>query len=201
MAAAADTLEGTGTGAENANLVPASEVKKGMVVLFDSRPCKVTDVTWCKGGKCGTAKRYLVGNDIFTGKRSTFIGWSAHNITAPFVHTSSRLLVDVQDGFCFLMDHNGDTREDLKLPTTDSADPTLGADIQKALDDDDKEVYVTITKVLDEEAITSFKLGNDTPGTDILQKAVDDDEEAYVIITKAIDNDKITTCKVANDSL
>jgi translation initiation factor 5A len=165
MAEATDTLEettATAGAAANTFMIPVSDVQVGMTLLLEDRPCKVTEVFRTDVSNYRAQVARIIGFDIFTGKAAAYLSPDMFNVMAPLVHTSSRLLVDVQDGFCFLMDDNGDTREDLKLPSTKCADPTLSANIQKALDDG-KEVYVTITKVLDEEAITSFKLGSDSP--------------------------------------
>jgi translation initiation factor 5A len=157
----AETFEATGSGAEKTYPIRAGEVKKGMTVLLKGKPCKVIEVTTSKTGKHGHAKANITGTDIFTGKKVQDICPSSHNMMAPFVFTQQLLVTDVEDGFCFLMDDNGETREDMELPTVDSPDPTLGASIQKALDED-KEIYVIITKAMDDEKITAYKLGNDT---------------------------------------
>ena len=54
------------------------------------------------------------------------------------VRLSPHQLIDIDDGFCTLMDDKGDTRGDLRVP-----EGALGAQIQKDFDDG-KEMLVSL---------------------------------------------------------
>ncbi len=83
-------------------------------------------------------------------------------MTAPFVTVSNYQLSDIaEDGYCTLMTENGDTREDIKIPGDDSADPELGKKIRDLFEEGSKDVYVIVTKAMDSEMITSYKTGNE----------------------------------------
>ncbi|KAL7715399.1 Eukaryotic translation initiation factor 5A [Entamoeba marina] len=67
-------------------------------------------------GKHGHAKVTYAGNDIFTGKRYEDAAPSTHNVEVPEVKRTEYPLVGVVDGYCTLLQENGDIREDLKVP-------------------------------------------------------------------------------------
>ena len=60
-------------------------------------------------------------------------------------------MTNIDDGYLALMDDNGDTREDLKLPEGD-----LGKEIQTKFDNDEA-FLVTVLKAMDEEAVIATK--------------------------------------------
>mmetsp|Transcript_10692 Transcript_10692/g.17485 ORF Transcript_10692/g.17485 Transcript_10692/m.17485 type:complete len:160 (+) Transcript_10692:150-629(+) len=155
-----ETFEGGGDIAEKTYPIRAGEVKKGMVVMLKGFPCKVIEVTTSKTGKHGHAKANITGLDIFTGQKKMDISPTSHNMVAPFVTVSTYDLLDVaDDGYCSLMDENGETREDLKCPDENSPDKNLGERIRKALAAG-KEVTVSVTKAMESEVITDFRETN-----------------------------------------
>mmetsp|Transcript_4731 Transcript_4731/g.5459 ORF Transcript_4731/g.5459 Transcript_4731/m.5459 type:complete len:162 (-) Transcript_4731:92-577(-) len=157
-----DTFEGAQETAEKTFPIRAGEVKKGMTVLLKGFPCKVIEVTTSKTGKHGHAKANITGLDIFTGKKYQDISPTSHNMTAPFVHNNNYTLTDIaEDGFCSLMDDNGEIREDIKCPDESSPDAELGRNIKTALEAGDKDVTVIVTKAMESECITGFKLSNE----------------------------------------
>merc|ERR1712226_1130912 len=128
-------------------------LKKGSHVILKGKPCKVVDIATSKTGKHGHAKANITGLDIFTNKKYIDISPTSHNMVAPFVTVSSYSLTDIsEDGYCSVMDDAGEMREDLKLPSGD-----VGESITKEFEDG-KDVIVMVTKAMESEIITSFKL-------------------------------------------
>lgn len=151
------------TGADNEKTYPirAGEVKKGMIVLLKGFPCKVIEMTTSKTGKHGHAKANITGVDIFTGKKCQDISPTSHNMAAPFVTVSNWQLTDISDdGFASLMSEGGDTREDLKIPDNDSPDAELGDKIRATFDAGEKDVFVVVTKAMETECITAFRVAD-----------------------------------------
>jgi translation initiation factor 5A len=144
-------FEGTSDNAEKTYPIRAGEIKKGMIVLLKNFPCKVIEVTTSKTGKHGHAKANITGLDIFTGKKYQDISPCSHNMVAPFVTVTKLNVIDIaEDGAVTLMDDNGETREDLNLPTDQDAQDALKNDFEAG-----KEIVASITKAMDKEVITS----------------------------------------------
>ncbi|XP_035547097.1 eukaryotic translation initiation factor 5A-like isoform X3 [Juglans regia] len=67
------------------------------------------------------AKCRFVGIDIFNGKKLEDIVPSSHNCDVPHVSRADYQLIDIsEDGFVSLLMDNGDTKDDLRLPTDDN---------------------------------------------------------------------------------
>ncbi|KAK7847972.1 eukaryotic translation initiation factor 5a-1/2 [Quercus suber] len=81
----------------------------------------VVEVSTSKTGKHGHAKCHFVGIDIFNGKKLEDIVPSSHNCDVPHVNRTDYQLIDIsEDGFVSLLTENGNTKDDLRLPTDDS---------------------------------------------------------------------------------
>merc|ERR1711915_1000990 len=95
------------------------------------------------GGKHGHAKAHIVAIDIFTGKKMEDLCPTSHNLDVPFVkRTEYQLLTaDYETGEVSLLEENGDTKDDLNLPTfVTVGEPT----------DDDKKLVEDLKKAEDE---------------------------------------------------
>lgn len=105
-------------------------------------------------GKHGHAKVNLAGNDIFTGKKYEDMAPSTHNMQVPVINRTEYQLCDIdEDGFLFLMNDDGEPREDLK---EDDVDADILKDIKKRLEDG-QEMLVTILSAMDVEKVVSVK--------------------------------------------
>lgn len=104
-----------------------------------------------KTGKHGHAKVHLIGIDIFSGKKYEDICPSTHNMNVPTVIRRDYQLCDITDGFLELMDDNGATKSDLKLPDNDT-----GKEIQQKFDDGDS-LVVTVLEAMGEEVAMAHK--------------------------------------------
>ena len=107
----------TDAGASHVYNEEAGQIRVNGYICIKGNPCKVTHVSTSKTGKHGHAKCNFTAIDIFTGKKHEDIIPSTHNTDVPFVVRKEFSLLDIsEDGFVTLMDANGDTREDIKLP-------------------------------------------------------------------------------------
>merc|ERR1719213_1410633 len=95
-----------------------SALRKNGHVMIKGRPCKIVEMSTSKTGKHGHAKVHMVALDIFTGKKLEDICPSTHNMNVPNVTRKDYQFLDVEDGFASMMDDNGETKDDLKLPKT-----------------------------------------------------------------------------------
>merc|ERR1711991_272395 len=134
--------------------IQASAIKKGGFCVINGRPVKVIGTSTSKTGKHGHAKIHFVTTDIFTGKKLEDICPSTHNMEAPNVTKTDLPLVDIdEDGYMSLMNEDGSTKNDLKLPEGD-----LGNDIKKAFEEgDDREIIVAVQEAMGIEAAISWK--------------------------------------------
>ncbi|KAG8847961.1 Eukaryotic translation initiation factor 5A [Tulasnella sp. 330] len=128
-----------------------SALRKGGHVVIKGRPCKIIDMSTSKTGKHGHAKVHLIATDIFTGKKLEDISPSTHNMDVPNVSRNEYQLVNIDDGFLNLMNSDGVSKDDVKLPEGD-----LGTGISKDFDDG-KDLLVTIISAMGEEQAITYK--------------------------------------------
>jgi len=147
------------TGAEVSLTVPirAGEIKKGMTVILKDHPCKVVEISTSKTGKHGHAKANITGIDIFSGKKYQDISPTSHNMTKPVVKMERYMIIDVtDDGFAVLFNEDtSETREDIRVPDSNSPDPDLGKKITDRMESGD-DVFVTLVCAMNKEAITGL---------------------------------------------
>ncbi|KAK8959024.1 Eukaryotic translation initiation factor 5A-1/2 [Platanthera guangdongensis] len=99
----------------------AGTIRKSGYIVIKGRPCKVVEVSTSKTGKHGHAKCHFVAIDIFTAKKLEDIVPSSHNCDVPHVNRTDYQLIDISsDGFLSLLTENGNTKDDLRLPTDDA---------------------------------------------------------------------------------
>jgi len=150
-----EDFEPSESGASKTFPQQCSALRKGGHVVIKGFPCKIMEMSTSKTGKHGHAKIHLVGIDIFTGKKYEDLSPSTHNMDVPEVTRKDYQLIDISaDGFVSLMDENGNTKDDLKLPPGE-----LGAELQ-SLFNDGKELNVTVLGALGQEQIISQKESN-----------------------------------------
>jgi translation initiation factor 5A len=141
------------SGASASFPMQCSSLRKNGFVLIKDRPCKIVEMSTSKTGKHGHAKVNMVGIDLFNGKKYEDICPSTHNMMVPKVVRKEYTLMDLSDDdFATLMDDNGETREDVKLPQSD-----LGSEIKKKFEADET-IRVTVLKAMDDEAILAYKI-------------------------------------------
>merc|ERR1719356_1960704 len=147
----------------------AGEIRKGSHLMIKGRPCKCVEVSTSKTGKHGHAKAHIVAIDIFTGKKLEDICPTSHNLDVPVVVKTEYQVMDANEdtGEVTLLMENGDTKEDLNLPTvTKIGEPTeddkkTTDEILKALADGSKTVMCIVQAACGEEKIIACKLNND----------------------------------------
>lgn len=95
--------------------------------------------------------------DIFTNKKVEELVPSSHNLEVPIVNRVEYTLLDIdEDDHMSLMAENGDTREDLKLPSGHDDADKLAEQIRVAFDEG-KEVAVTILCSMGIEQASAMK--------------------------------------------
>ncbi|XP_057481996.1 mitotic checkpoint protein BUB3.3-like [Actinidia eriantha] len=131
----------------------AGTIRKNGYIVIKNRPCKVVEVSTSKTGKHGHAKCHFVGIDIFNGKKLEDIVPSSHNCDVPHVNRTDYQLIDIsEDGFVSLLTENGNTKDDLKLPT----DENLLTQIKDGFGEG-KDLVVSVMNAMGEEQICALK--------------------------------------------
>ncbi|KND04690.1 eukaryotic translation initiation factor 5A [Spizellomyces punctatus DAOM BR117] len=146
-----EEFEHAGSGASLTYPMQCSALRKNGHVVIKGRPCKIVDMSTSKTGKHGHAKVHLVAIDIFTGKKLEDISPSTHNMDVPNVTRTELPLLDIDDGFLSLMNADGSTKDDVKLPEGE-----VGEKMQAEFHDG-KELLVTVVAAMGEEHALSFK--------------------------------------------
>merc|ERR1719461_1075480 len=116
------TFESAESGASHTYPQPAGEIRKGSHLMIKGHPCKCIEVSTSKTGKHGHAKAHIVALDIFTGKKYEDLCPTSHNVEVPFVKRDEYQLLDITDDRVSLLLENGDTKEDLNLPSSSDED-------------------------------------------------------------------------------
>jgi len=145
------TFESAGAGASLPYPMQCSALRKGGFVVIKGRPCKIVDMSTSKTGKHGHAKVNLTALDIFTNKKLEDLSPSTHNMEVPHVQRQEYQYLYEDDGFMYLITADGTEKNDVKLP-----DGELGTRI-KELEDEGRELIVTIISAMGEEACVSVK--------------------------------------------
>ncbi|CAI9756172.1 unnamed protein product [Fraxinus pennsylvanica] len=137
----------------------AGTIRKNGYIVIKGRPCKVVEVSTSKTGKHGHAKCHFVGIDIFTGKKLEDIVPSSHNCDVPQVNRTDYQLIDIsEDGFESLLTENGNTKDDLKLPTHESLLSQLSIiSLIKAGFEEGKDLVVSVMSAMGAEQICALK--------------------------------------------
>ncbi|XP_042055864.1 mitotic checkpoint protein BUB3.3-like [Salvia splendens] len=131
----------------------AGTIRKNGYIVIKGRPCKVVEVSTSKTGKHGHAKCHFVAIDIFTSKKLEDIVPSSHNCDVPHVNRTDYQLIDIsEDGFVSLLTDNGNTKDDLRLPT----DEALLTQIKDGFAEG-KDLVVSVMSAMGEEQICALK--------------------------------------------
>ncbi|KAL2799375.1 translation protein SH3-like domain-containing protein [Aspergillus insuetus] len=147
------TFESADAGASATYPMQCSALRKNGFVVIKGRPCKIVDMSTSKTGKHGHAKVHLVAIDIFTGKKLEELCPSTHNMDVPNVTRREYQLLDVtDDGFLSLMDDNGGTKDDVKVPDGD-----VGDRINKMFTEESKDCNVVILTAMGEQSCMEVK--------------------------------------------
>eukprot|EP00835_Amoeboradix_gromovi_P003076 NODE_191_length_15469_cov_0.243071.p8 type:complete len:153 gc:universal NODE_191_length_15469_cov_0.243071:14298-14756(+) len=144
-------FESVDSGASKTYPQQASALRKGGFVVIKGRACKIVDLSTSKTGKHGHAKIHITAVDIFNGKKCEDLTPSTANMDVPHVTRNEYTLIDIDDGFLSLMDSNGETKDDIKVPEED-----LGKSLVTDFEDG-KDILVTVISAMGEEAVVSFK--------------------------------------------
>lgn len=138
--------------------ISAGDVKKGTHILMgDNRPCKVVDVSTSKTGKHGHAKANIVGIDIFNDKKYQDVCPASKTLESPNIERIEYQVVFIKDdGFVFLTDKNGVTKEDLKLPDETDDDKEVSKRIQELIANE-KTPMISVLKSMGMEKIETCK--------------------------------------------
>jgi translation initiation factor 5A len=120
--------------------IRVGEVKKGMFLVMQKRPCKVLEMTVHKTGKHGHAKASFLGQDVFTGAKYQASESTSTTVAQPVLTRKEYELLDISDDdYLCLLDVDNTTREDLKLPEGE-----LGERIQGAYDTETEGIKVLV---------------------------------------------------------
>ena len=156
MSEGEEKFEKTDAGASDAYPVECGTIKKGSYMVFSGRPCKVVGYTTAKTGKHGHAKANITGIDIFTGKKYEDSLPTSHNVEVPNIKRTPYTAIDVDaDGYLTLMDKQGSTRQDLKLPDDTEDDQKLSERIREALTEG-REIILTVLESMKIEKVVEM---------------------------------------------
>jgi translation initiation factor 5A len=156
MSEGEEKFEKTDAGASESYPVECGTIKKGSFMVFEGRPCKVVGYTTAKTGKHGHAKAKITGIDIFNGKKYEDSVPTSHTVNVPNIKRSAFTALDVDaDGYLTLMDKQGNTRQDIRMPDETDDDKKLADRIREALNEG-KEIVLTVLESMKIEKVVEM---------------------------------------------
>ena len=156
MSEGEEKFEKTDAGASESYPVECGTIKKGSFMVFEGRPCKVVGYTTAKTGKHGHAKAKITGIDIFNGKKYEDSVPTSHTVNVPNIKRSQFTAIDVDaDGYLTLMDKQGNTRQDIRMPDETDDDKKLADRIREALNEG-KEIVLTVLESMKIEKVVEM---------------------------------------------
>ena len=99
--------------------IQARHVKRRMVVLLQSRPCKILNISTIKSGKHGQTKLNFSGIDVFTGKKYHEIYPITHLMKEAILNKNKVDLLNIDKDGYLVLKKDGNTREYRSLPDND----------------------------------------------------------------------------------
>lgn len=153
-----EMFEQAASGASHTFPMQASSLRKNGFCMLKGKPCRVVEYSTSKTGKHGHAKAHIVGLDIFTGKKYEDLCPTSHNMDVPVVKRSEYQLIGIDEGFVTLLDENGGTKDDLRLPV--DADGSLDDTAKKVTElfENGTSVLVTVLSACGVEKIVAYKV-------------------------------------------
>ena len=140
-------------GASETIPMEAGQIRKGGMIMIKGQPCKVSEVSTSKTGKHGHAKCNFIAYNIFNNKKLEDMVPSTHTTNVPVVSRKEYNLVDIDDeDYLSLMDEDGNTREDLKLPEYPEK---YAFELKEEFNN--KQLLVTVLKCCGKEQVISHK--------------------------------------------
>lgn len=147
------------SGASKTYPIQCSALRKNGHVNIKGKPCKIVEMTTSKTGKHGHAKVHLTGLDIFTGKKLEDICPSTHNVDVPNVKRQEYVVIDIDDeGFCTLMDDQGETRDDLQIKDNCNQGADEAKKMWNDIDADSQQLAATVIEAMDQCIIKDVKI-------------------------------------------
>lgn len=144
------------TNDDSPNEIEVEQISCGNVITIIGQPCKVNKKNYITGSKKHKNIIYqLTGHNIFNGKYIEQIYSYKDTLEFTDIKEIEYTLMNIDDEkYVTLMDDNGATREDLKLPTyPENYASELDNEFKKG-----KQLCVTVVKACDQEQIMSHKI-------------------------------------------
>jgi len=137
----------------------AGSLRKNGHCMLKGNPCKIVEISVSKTGKHGHAKCHIVGIDIFTNKKYEDLCPSTHNMDVPNVQRTEFQLLDIDRdaGSVSVLLDNGETKDDLNLPTDTAGNHEDVANDLLAAFDEGKSLLITVLQAMDKEKVVAFK--------------------------------------------
>jgi translation initiation factor 5A len=154
-------FQNTDAGALGMEKISAGSLHKGNLVMIKGHPCKVVSFSTAKTGKHGSAKAMITGIDIFSSNKYECTFSTGDTVDAPVCTRLEYNLINIEDdGFVTLLDDNGNTKEDLKLPE-DEWLKDVADKAKEIFEDGTKECIVTVLSALGMEKIIAAREGKE----------------------------------------
>jgi len=142
---------------EKIERIQVNSIRVGSYILLDDVVVRVVETHTAKPGKHGSAKMLINAVEVITGKQKSGFCHTGGMIDVPVIDRKEYQLLDVNDNFLSLLDHNGNTRDDITIESNEIGDK-IRSMFEKS--EETRYIMVQVMHFMDVDLVVDAKFSN-----------------------------------------